>query len=232
MSRKLASILLIVVTTGSIAAIFATSPDLETTANLLAGASIALIGLSLLLERKFPFRSVWNKNQGDLRGDLTSFFGVFVILDGALNALAPVAVAALLGPLTDRELPVPFAAEVVLVFLLIELMAYATHRVHHQWTPLWRLHAMHHSAERLYTLNNFRFHPVNHIFNSLMIVTPPLLIGFSAESVLAYTALTLPILVFGHANIDLEFGRLNYILNTNEVHGGTIPPNPAMVHAT
>jgi len=33
--------------------------------------------------------------------------------------------------------------------LLIELGAYVSHRLHHQVSLLWRLHAMHHSPQRL-----------------------------------------------------------------------------------
>jgi len=112
----------------------------------------------------------------------------------------------------------PLWAEIIAVTLLIELAAYLSHWIHHRYKPLWALHAMHHSVERLYTLNNFRFHPLNHVVNAFAIVVPPLLLGFSEASVLAYVALSMPVLIFQHANIDLRFGWLNYLFNTNELH--------------
>jgi len=77
---------------------------------------------------------------------------------------------------------------------------------------------MHHSTKRLYTLNNFRFHPLNHVLNYLMMFLPLLALGLSAEAILGYTALTLPVLLLQHSNVGFRFGVLSFVFNTNTVH--------------
>jgi ornithine lipid hydroxylase len=77
---------------------------------------------------------------------------------------------------------------------------------------------MHHSSERLYTMNNFRYHPLNYTINFALSVFPLMLIGVPSEVLFGYMALTQPILMLQHANIDLRSGWLNYVVSTNELH--------------
>jgi sterol desaturase/sphingolipid hydroxylase (fatty acid hydroxylase superfamily) len=67
-------------------------------------------------------------------------------------------------------------------------------------------------------LNNFRFFPLNHIAAYVLAFTPPLVLGFSQHALLAYATLTLPIVLFQHSNIRFNFGVLNYMFSTNELH--------------
>ena len=145
-----------------------------------------------------------------------SFVLIFGLLDGALKWLTPFAVLAI-APLSGM-IGLPLRQQIVLVFLWIELASWASHWAHHRVKPLWALHAMHHRAERLYTLNTFRFHPFNHVLNHLAMILPLLCIGVAAEAILVYTALTLPVLLLQHSNIAFDFGRLNLLLNTNDLH--------------
>ena len=184
---------------------------------VLSVTAIALIALSLGMERLFPLHTDWNKDQGETSGDVTSFIVIFGILDGALKFLMPFLILTFL-PDVQIGLALPFWTEVALVMLLIEFGAWVSHWAHHRYPRLWAFHAMHHSPERLYTLNNFRFHPLNHIATYVLAFTPPLLLGFSQDALLAYAALTLPIVLFQHSNIRFDFGVLNYLFNTNELH--------------
>ena len=185
---------------------------------IMAGAALAIILISVLAERLFPFQRDWNIAQGDTAGDITLFILVFGLLDGALKWLTPFALLMLAGDWAGGGLALPLWAQAVLVTLIIELGAYASHYAHHNSRFLWPLHAMHHSPRRLYTLNNFRFHPLNHVINHVLMIVPVLLIGFSAQAVLIYTALATPVLLLQHSNIDFRFGWMSRILNTNEAH--------------
>ncbi|MFN3955296.1 MAG: sterol desaturase family protein [Pararhodobacter sp.] len=184
---------------------------------IVAGGAIALIGLSLLLERLRPHDHSWSEvPRAELAGDVSSFVLIFGVLDGALKWLTPFLVLTLL-PLPGA-LGLPLWQQVVLVVLWIEFAAWASHWAHHRFKPLWALHAMHHSTERLYTLNNFRFHPLNHVLNHLAMILPLLMIGVAAEAILVYAALSLPVLLLQHSNIAFDFGRLNLVFNTNDLH--------------
>ncbi len=190
------------------------SPHRET---FLAGGSIVLIFMSLILERLWPHNFQWQKiSRAELLGDVSSFVLVFGLIDGALKWLTPFAILALLPAIS--ELNMVLWQQVVLATLWIEFAAWVSHWGHHRFKPLWALHAMHHSTEQLYTLNNYRVHPLNHILNHLVMIIPPVLIGISADAILVYTVISLPVLVLQHSNIAFDFGRLNLVLNTNDLH--------------
>ena len=52
-------------------------------------------------------------------------------------------------------------AQLPLALVVAELVEYSFHRLMHEVPWLWRFHATHHSAPRLYWLNAARFHPID-----------------------------------------------------------------------
>lgn len=200
------SILIFVITLGD--------PAQET---YLAIYSIAVIGFALVAERMFPLHREWNHDDGDTIGDVGSFIVIFGVLDSLLKWVSPFVILALL-PAAPFTLGLPLAVEIILATMMIELAAWISHWAHHRYPSLWALHAMHHSPERLYTLNNFRFHPLNHILNHAVMILPPLALGVSPEALLGYMAISLPVLLLQHSNIRFDFGNLSLLLNTNAVH--------------
>ncbi len=216
--KKILSQFVLVASTGAMLGLFLLtlgSPDQET---YLAASAVFIILVSVAMERLFPFQDKWNESQDDALGDITLFVLIFGVLDSALKWLTPFALLALFGNWSSGLINLPLWQQIILAGMLIELGAYISHYLHHNTKFLWPLHAMHHSPKRLYTLNNFRFHPLNHIINHIVMIAPVLLIGFSAEAILAYSAISMPVLLLQHSNIDFKFGWMNSILNTNEVH--------------
>ena len=70
-----------------------------------------------------------------------------------------------LGPIPPSELP-EFATSLTLtiaIFLSYELGYWFDHYLSHKVPALWECHKVHHSAEVLTPLTNFRMHPVNSI---------------------------------------------------------------------
>lgn len=180
---------------------------------------------ALILESLIPYKKKWQTNKGDLRNDLVSAAVLLGLVDPmiklAASALVIMAYSSLDFETTMSYFSIaslPLAFEIVLAAILIEFGLYWCHRFHHALIPLWRLHAMHHSSKRLYTLNNFRFHPVNYGLNFSMGMFPAMLLGFSPEALFGYLAISQPVLMLQHANIDLRNGWLNYIFSTNELH--------------
>lgn len=182
-------------------------------------ATLSIIGLSLALERIWPFAPQWNHGEtAETWGDIGSFGLVFVALDGALKWLTPFLALSLMPAGLIPEVGLSLTLQVGIITLWIEFAAWASHALHHRLPALWALHAMHHSTERLYTLNNFRFHPLNHVLNHLGMMLPPIALGFSPDALLIYAALAMPMLLLQHSNIAFDFGRLNLIFNTNDLH--------------
>lgn len=193
-----------------------------------AGLIVTLIGvgsfaLVALFERILPFRTDWNQPQSDLSTDLASFGVLATLVDPALkiaSAALALWIADTLHPYTLHLFPntLPLVAQILMVFLIAEFGKYWAHRWHHEHPLLWDVHAMHHSVERLYALNNFRLHPFNHALAYFLGIFPLALLGVPTEPLLVYSAVAIAASFFQHANIDLRFGLLNYVFSTNELH--------------
>lgn len=174
------------------------------------------------LQRWIPLQDAWNVPNADTKTDLTSMAILLGLIDpllkmlGAAVAIWLVAQASPLAMLFPKDWP--FIAQVALAVLLLELGKYAAHRLHHALPALWWLHAMHHSPQRFTAINNFRFHPLNYAINFCMSVLPMLLIGIPAEVMWAYLALTQPVLMIQHANLDLRNPWLDRLFATPRTH--------------
>lgn len=184
------------------------------------GWSLLVLATGIVLERIAPFDATWRQTRGDTATDATSAALLIGVVDPLLKAALPVAVIMLLG---DRATgwwlqAWPLALQIAAAILWIELARYTMHRLHHERPLLWQLHALHHGSERLYWLNNFRFHPLNHVFNTAASLLPLWLLGAPEVVLLGAIALTQPVLMLQHANVDLASGWLDRLLSTNAVH--------------
>jgi sterol desaturase/sphingolipid hydroxylase (fatty acid hydroxylase superfamily) len=186
--------------------------------------SLAIMLLAVCLERKLPFLAAWNTPQLDLKTDLTSAGVAMFATEPLLKLAGPVIMAALYGLLARDEslglfpTGLPFVIQVLLAVLIAEFGSYWVHRWHHANPWLWWLHALHHGSRRLYVVNNFRVHPINHVLSALAGILPLMFIGAPADVVMGYLALTSPVVLLQHANLPFRSGLLNYIFSTNEVH--------------
>lgn len=188
---------------------------------VVAGWSALALALGALLERFAPFNRRWSRSEGDVRVDATSAVVLIGMVEPLLKAGLPVLAAALLRAPDAAHWPLstwPFALQVALAVLWMEFAKYWSHRAHHEVPMLWRLHALHHSSQRLYWLNNFRFHPVNHAINLLVSLLPLLLLGVPQTVLLGALAVTQPVLMLQHLNLDTRSGWLNWVFSTNELH--------------
>lgn len=184
---------------------------------VITGAALALIALSLALERSWPQTALpLPVSRAEQAGDIGSFVLIFGLLDAALKWLTPFVILALLPEAGGFS--APLWLQIILVVLWIEFAAWGSHWGHHRFRALWALHAMHHSPEHMHTMNNFRFHPLNHVLNHLAMILPPLLVGINPDAILVYSAMSLPVLLLQHTNVAFDFGRLNLLFNTNDLH--------------
>lgn len=187
-------------------------------------SSVLTLMAGAVLERLAPFDPQWAKPRDDVATDAASAVVLIGLVDPLLKAALPVLAITLWQGMGQPGWPgwfladVPFGVQVLAAVLWIEFGKYWSHRAHHTLGGLWQLHALHHGSERLYWLNNFRFHPLNHALNTLVSLLPLWLLGVPAEVLLGATALTQPVVMLQHANIDLRSGWLNRLFSTNELH--------------
>lgn len=139
-------------------------------------------------------------------GGLLVQLGVATLVGGALAGLERVAMEEpLFAGVADRATRT--ALEVAAGLVIFELVGYAYHRLAHAVPWLWRLHAVHHSSERMDWLASFRQHPLEIVLvtlaqnAALVLLAVPL--GAHALVLLALRLNT----VFVHADLELPRGR-------------------------
>ncbi|WP_312936374.1 sterol desaturase family protein, partial [Pseudomonas sp.] len=170
-----------------------------------------LVGLLLLallishwVERRIPFRTRWNQDHQDTRRDrwhaLTVEGGNVLFLAG-LGALGGQLTLVPLWP-DDWPLWLQLPLAIVLADLGITLVHWASHR----HAGLWRLHAVHHSVERMYSFNGWMKHPLHQALEACGGVLPLLLLGLG-QDVAVLLAFSVAIqLLLQHSNADIQGG--------------------------
>jgi sterol desaturase/sphingolipid hydroxylase (fatty acid hydroxylase superfamily) len=130
--------------------------------------------------------------------------------------LAPAAAA--LGAASAWPAHWPLLAQLPLALLAGEAVQYFTHRLGHEWEPLWRLHATHHSAPRLYFLNAARFHPLDVAIDTAAGLVPLVLLGAPAATTALFALFTAVFGYLQHCNVRVALGPLNYVFSMAELH--------------
>ena len=187
-----------------------------------AYAPIALVAVVILvLERWFPERLEWRPRWPDVKADAAFILIVQVILPRALAALCVLAIAQWMHEHARSQWwphAWPLVAQTIAMVLAVDLMRYWLHRACHRFTPLWRLHEVHHSPEILYALNTGRFHPLEKALHFSLDTVPFLLLGVAPEVVAGYFLLYAVNGFFQHSNVRLRYGWLNYLVGSAETH--------------
>lgn len=182
-------------------------------------AALLVAGLEVL----YPNRPEWQPSRGDLRTDAAFLVAVQL-------ALPPLAVSIFTSMLVEpaRALRLPLAAawpahwhvaaQAALMITLVDLMRYWLHRLAHESALLWRLHAVHHSVDRLYWLNTSRFHPLEKFLQMCLDSLPFLLMGVEPVVLSIYYVAYSTNGFFQHSNIAVRYGVLNYVFSSAEAH--------------
>jgi sterol desaturase/sphingolipid hydroxylase (fatty acid hydroxylase superfamily) len=190
---------------------------------LVIANAAAVLAISVA-EHRWPHYREWNRPHGDIGTDvlhaLISGIGttqlVRILVDVSIAGAAMALSNAVGGSLWPRTWPL--ALQLALALVVAEFAQYWLHRWQHEHEALWRFHAVHHSAPRLYWLNAARFHPIDVGLLYAFGYVPLVLLG-CPPSVIAMFALFDA--VFGmlqHCNVGMRLGPLNWIFSAAEPH--------------
>jgi sterol desaturase/sphingolipid hydroxylase (fatty acid hydroxylase superfamily) len=184
----------------------------------------ALFFLLLLLEALSPLRRRKRPQAPRLLLNLSLSATVFAV--GGL-AVKPVALggaawtgAQIFGLL--HFLPLPFWAQFILGFLIMDLTFYYWHRLNHTRALLWRFHIVHHVDPDLDVSTSFRFHPVEILYSTLFRVLQVGLAGISPLIYVTYELAFQGATLFHHSNVRIPLSwerRVNKVLVTPRMHG-------------
>ncbi len=183
-----------------------------------AALTAALLGL----QRWMPHEPAWRRGDGQLLPDL----GHTLVSTGAVQGM--VQFAGMVGLSAGATLLAggggvwphgwPLAAQVVLGLVVLEFALYWAHRLAHEWPPAWYFHAVHHSVQRLWVVNNGRFHFVDAIKSVLPGIALLGILGAPMDVLTWLSAIGAYIGMMTHCNVAMRFGVLSAVFNTPELH--------------
>jgi sterol desaturase/sphingolipid hydroxylase (fatty acid hydroxylase superfamily) len=183
---------------------------------LLLSLLAAAVAVSFAVERLIPYNDEWNEDHDDAARDaahvaVNETFALLSVL--ALPLLAGIATVADVWPSG-----LPFVLQVLGTVLVFDLGITMAHWLSHRWSPLWRLHAVHHSVKRCYGLNGLMKHPLHQAVELTFGIVPLLVIGIPEQVAWALAFCVAIQLLLQHSNADYRVGPLRGWLALNEGH--------------
>ncbi|MEQ8515190.1 MAG: sterol desaturase family protein [Chromatocurvus sp.] len=147
---------------------------------------------------------------------LNYFTGLWLVLQVGSSPLARS-----LQPETGLfDLMHPLVALPVL-WLVIEGMSYALHRLYHSVPLLWRIHAVHHMDRELDVTTSHRHHTLEVVVNTLLLLPMFLLLGAPAVVLVLLSLFRVFVVLFNHSSIYLPSGVdrvLGWLIATPKFH--------------
>jgi len=173
----------------------------------LAGLLLPAIALSFIAERIAPFEENWNHSKGDTTRD--TLHAVINELTNAASIAAIPILAAMTHGFDVWPGEWPLWAQLVMTILIADFGITMAHYASHKIEALWRLHAVHHSVERMYGFNGLMKHPLHQAIELTAGTTPLLLMGMPLEigALLGFAAAIQ--LLLQHSNTDMRVGPLH-----------------------
>jgi len=186
-------------------------------------AIIGGVGLITLLEHVLPYRKAWVPNRAEVQSDVTFMLLIQALLPKLLSIMTAMWLLEYVrnaGWALSEWWPhsYPVWVQMLLMMFVADLPRYWLHRAAHEWTPLWRFHAVHHSVQKLNWINVGRFHPVDKSLQFVCDALPFILLGVSREVLALYFVVYSIKGFFQHSNVDVKLGWLNYIISGPELH--------------
>lgn len=175
----------------------------------LAGLLLPAIALSFIAERIAPFEENWKHSKGDTTRD--TLHAVINELTNAASIAAIPILAAMTHGFDVWPGEWPLWAQLVMTILIADFGITMAHYASHKIEALWRLHAVHHSVERMYGFNGLMKHPLHQAIELTAGTTPLLLMGMPLEigALLGFAAAIQ--LLLQHSNTDMRVGPLIYL---------------------
>lgn len=175
----------------------------------------------------------WRKKQAIFRRDfwLDSFYMFFnfflfrVLIFAALVRLTFLLFVSFLelfgyqgGAFIDLS-QLHWGIQFVLFFLIADIAQWGVHILLHRVPVLWRFHKVHHSVKEMGFAAHLRYHFMENVFyQPAKFVALSLLFGFDLEYVFYIYYSTTLIGHLNHANLNMDYGPLRYVLNNPKMH--------------
>lgn len=112
----------------------------------------------------------------------------------------------------------PIAAQVVVFFVVKDLLEYVVHYLLHHVHWLWIFHRLHHSIDEMDWIGNFRFHWMEILVYDTLKWLPLVFLATDYRVVMWVGVASTLVGHLNHANVRLDWGPLRYVLNSPRMH--------------
>jgi sterol desaturase/sphingolipid hydroxylase (fatty acid hydroxylase superfamily) len=113
----------------------------------------------------------------------------------------------------------PLPLQILLAVVLSDFLHWVCHMALHKSTVLWAFHAVHHSQENMNVFTDDRSHPVELLFKQAMSFVPFLMFQIPVlPTVFVVSVIWQMLSRFVHANVQINFGVINYVLVSPQFH--------------
>ena len=178
---------------------------------------IAMGAACTLLERIWPADAAQPRWRSDSWID-AFYLGLRVFLSIALTLITVVTGRSLIAPADTFLTRQPVWLQAIEILLLSDLISYWVHRLLHVYGPLWRVHAIHHSAKEIDWLVASRNHPLEPVLFKLLMNYPLYLLGFSPTLLGSLMPGVATYSLLLHANMSWGYGPLGYFIASPAFH--------------
>jgi sterol desaturase/sphingolipid hydroxylase (fatty acid hydroxylase superfamily) len=104
------------------------------------------------------------------------------------------------------------------MLVLVDFIAYWSHRLCHSVPFLWRFHAIHHSSKKIHWLSAARSHPLNDAFTHVLNVMPLVMLGFPVDALMKLFPLVALSAFFIQSNLNLTLRPIAYVVTSPVYH--------------
>ncbi len=163
---------------------------------------IAAVGIILVacLERVQPYEAIWLNDHHDTKVDVLHAFTSLTLIFTSIEIVT--VVREYIPVMVVWPVDIPIWIQVLVAGFIIDYGLWFMHWLSHRNDFLWRLHALHHSAERLYWLNGERRHPLSAVVLATPGISVVILLGASPMIIGCWLSIVAVHLAFQHSNLD------------------------------
>ena len=111
------------------------------------------------------------------------------------------------------------ALQLIIFFVLNDFVQWFTHLLLHKVPAFWTFHKVHHSVKEMGFAAHLRYHWMENIlYKPLKILVVMIIGGFEPQQAFIVHFIAIAIGHLNHANLNLDYGPLKYILNNPKMH--------------
>lgn len=167
-----------------------------------------VLGVVFLLvyisEHIYPQRKELIDHQHDLKNIAIGLINLVLVFTGGYYFQQLIQYSSLHQFGVLQWLNLPFYAELIIGFLVIDLFMYCWHRANHIIPFFWKFHQYHHKDEKMNSTTAVRFHTVELMLSYVVRILLFPLLGISLAPLLLHSFLLFPVIVFHHSNIRID----------------------------